>query len=157
MGSGRKSSLKILANFKYILGVFPLLPDWIVVILVWLQNPPTPLPTTARIRCVDALSEFFREFALPQTISLNSLNVGKFLWSGILKDCIKVQEKKKRIVVLCSSPRQNVKLGILEKLHTWGCVFLRARTGKFSLYFKKVHWRWIGRIRGMYNMKCKYE
>ena len=58
------------------------------------------------------------EFALPQTISLNSLNVGKFLWSGILKDCIKVQEKKKKIVVLCSSPRQNVKLSILEKLHT---------------------------------------
>ena len=45
----------------------------------------------------------------------------------------------------------------LEKLHTCGYVFLRARTGKFCLYFKKVHWRWIGRIRGTYNMKCKYE
>ena len=45
----------------------------------------------------------------------------------------------------------------LEKLHTCGYVVLRARTGKFSLYFKKVHWRWIGRIRGTYNMKCKYE
>ena len=30
----------------------------------------------------------------------------------ILKDCIKVQEKKKKIVILCSRPRQNVKLGI---------------------------------------------
>ena len=29
----------------------------------------------------------------------------------ILKDCIKVQEKKKKVVVLCSRPRQNVKLG----------------------------------------------
>ena len=38
------------------------------------------------------------------SILLNSLNVGKFLCSGILKDCIKVQEKKKKIVVLCSRP-----------------------------------------------------
>ena len=29
----------------------------------------------------------------------------------------------------------------LEKLHTCGYVFWRARTGEFSLYFKKVHWR----------------
>ena len=28
-----------------------------------------------------------------------------------LKDCIKVQEKKKKVVVFCSLPRQNVKLG----------------------------------------------
>ena len=27
-----------------------------------------------------------------------------------LKDCIKVQEKKKKVVVFCSRPRQNVKL-----------------------------------------------
>ena len=29
----------------------------------------------------------------------------------ILKDCMKVQEKKKKVVVLCSSPQQNMKLG----------------------------------------------
>ena len=29
----------------------------------------------------------------------------------ILKDCIKVQEKKKKVVVLCSRPRQHVNLG----------------------------------------------
>ena len=29
-----------------------------------------------------------------------------------LKDCIKVQGKKKKVVVLCSRPRQDVKLGI---------------------------------------------
>ena len=29
----------------------------------------------------------------------------------MLKDCIEVQEKKKKIVVLCSRPPQNVKLG----------------------------------------------
>ena len=32
-------------------------------------------------------------------------------WTLIPKDCIKVQEKKKKVVVLCSCPRQNVKLG----------------------------------------------
>ena len=37
--------------------------------------------------------------------------VGKFCRSLILKDCIKVQEKKKKIVVLCSPPGQNLKLG----------------------------------------------
>ena len=35
-------------------------------------------------------------------ISFNSSNVGEFVWSWILKDCIKVQEKQKRVVVLCS-------------------------------------------------------
>ena len=34
--------------------------------------------------------------------SFNSSNVGKSFWSWILKDCIKVQEKKKKVVVLCS-------------------------------------------------------
>ena len=32
----------------------------------------------------------------------------------ILKDCIKVQEKKKKVIVLCSRPPQNVKLGIFK-------------------------------------------
>ena len=45
------------------------------------------------------------------SISFNSLNVGKYFCSWILKDCIKVQEKKRQVVVLCSRPRQNVKLG----------------------------------------------
>ena len=35
--------------------------------------------------------------------------VGKFFSFG--KDCIKVQEKRKKVVVLCSRPRQNVELG----------------------------------------------
>ena len=43
--------------------------------------------------------------------SFNSLNVSKCFWSWILKDCIKVQEKKKKVFVFCSRPRQNVKLG----------------------------------------------
>ena len=32
-------------------------------------------------------------------------------FSLILKDCVKVQEKKKKVVVMCSRPQQNVKLG----------------------------------------------
>ena len=34
--------------------------------------------------------------------SFNSSNLGKSFWSWIQKDCIKVQEKKKKVVVLCS-------------------------------------------------------
>ena len=45
------------------------------------------------------------------SISFNSSSVGKLFWSWILKDCIKVQEKKKKVVVFCSRPQQNVKLG----------------------------------------------
>ena len=42
----------------------------------------------------------------PKT-SRHSLNVGKFCWSWILKDCTKVQEKtEKKVAVLCSRPRQ---------------------------------------------------
>ena len=57
------------------------------------------------------------EVVLPQTLSCLFHLVFffqmlvNFLGSGILKDCIKVQEKKKKIVVLCSRPRKIVKLG----------------------------------------------
>ena len=46
------------------------------------------------------------------SISFNSSNVDYFFWSSILKDRIKVHEKKKKVVALCSRPPQNVKLGI---------------------------------------------
>ena len=36
------------------------------------------------------------------SISFNSSKVGNLFWSWILKDCIEVQEKKKKVVVLCS-------------------------------------------------------
>ena len=45
------------------------------------------------------------------SIWFHSSNVGKFYYSWIVKDCIKVQEEKKKIVFFCSRPRQNVKLG----------------------------------------------
>ena len=57
-----------------------------------------------------------RCFKLYRTYSIlfNSSNVGKIFWRWILKDCIKVQEKKKKVVVLCSHPWQNVKLGTFK-------------------------------------------
>ena len=45
-------------------------------------------------------------------ISFSSSNVGKFFWSSFLKHCIVVHQKKEEVVVLCSRPAQNVKLGI---------------------------------------------
>ena len=44
------------------------------------------------------------------SISFNSLNVGKFCRSWILKDCIKFKEKKNK-VLLCSRPLRNMKIG----------------------------------------------
>ena len=35
----------------------------------------------------------------------------------MLKDCIEVQEKKKKVAILCSRLPQNVKLGILHDSH----------------------------------------
>ena len=37
-------------------------------------------------------------------------NFSNFFWSWILKDCIEVQEKKHKVVVLCLRSSQNVKL-----------------------------------------------
>ena len=54
-------------------------------------------------------SRFFKLYRTCSN-SFDSSNVGEFFWSWILKDSIKVQEKKKK-VVLCSRPRHNVKLG----------------------------------------------
>ena len=36
------------------------------------------------------------------SISFNSSNVANFFWSWILKDCIESQEKKIKVIVLCS-------------------------------------------------------
>ena len=62
------------------------------------------------------------EFAPPQTLSrafhliwFNSSNVGKLLWSWILKDCFKVREKEEKTVVFCSRPRKNVKTCVTAK------------------------------------------
>ena len=55
-------------------------------------------------RCVKLYGAYF--------ISFVSSNVGNDFWSLILKLCIKGQEKKEKVLVLCSSPPQNLKLGI---------------------------------------------
>ena len=53
-----------------------------------------------------------------------------FFWSWVLKDCIKVQLKKKKIAVLCSCPRQNV-------MHVQSCRF-----GNINLVlFCRSRWR----------------
>jgi len=52
-----------------------------------------------------------RERNRAYSISFNSYKCWQFFWSWILKDCIKFQEKKKKVVDMCSRPRQNVKLG----------------------------------------------
>ena len=63
------------------------------------------------------------EFALFQSlsrlfhlvlISFSSSNVGKLFWNWALEDWIKVQEKKKKVFVLCPRPPKNVKI---EKFH----------------------------------------
>ena len=40
------------------------------------------------------------------------VNVGIFFLNLVLYDCLEVQEKKKKVPVLCSRLPQNVKLGI---------------------------------------------
>jgi len=46
------------------------------------------------------------------SILFSSSNVDNFFWSWILKDCMEVQEKKKKVMVLHTPPPQNVKIGI---------------------------------------------
>ena len=58
-----------------------------------------------RLRCF----KLYRAYS----ISFTQSDVGKLFWSLLPKDSIKVQEKKKKLVVLCSRLWQNVKLGTL--------------------------------------------
>ena len=56
------------------------------------------------------------------SISFNSSNVGNFFGGELdSKNFIKVQEKKTKVVVLCSRPPQNVKLGIFTSLSCSDC------------------------------------
>ena len=43
---------------------------------------------------------------------VQSVKCWENVWSWTLKDCIEIQEKKMKVVVLCSRPPQNVKFGI---------------------------------------------
>ena len=37
---------------------------------------------------------------------------GNFFWNAIVKDCIEVQERKKKVVALCSRLPQKMKAGV---------------------------------------------
>ena len=52
-----------------------------------------------------------KKWTCTYSILFNSSNVDKFVWCWILNGCIKVQGKNKKVVVLCSHPQQNMKLG----------------------------------------------
>ena len=55
-------------------------------------------------------------------LNIPSFSVRQMLaiFSGVeLKECIGVQEKKKKVVVLCSHSPQNVKLGIFSTKKAW--------------------------------------
>ena len=71
------------------------------------------------------------------SISFNSSDVGEFYFNSIVKDCIKVQKKKKEVVVLCSRSVQNVKLREKREkvqknvMHVQSCCFANLRL----LYF----------------------
>ena len=55
-------------------------------------------------------SQCFKQYHA-YSISFSSSNVANIFWSWIIKDCIEVEETKKKVVVLCSRPQQTLKLG----------------------------------------------
>ena len=79
------------------------------------------------------------------SILFNSSNVGKFFWSWIPKDSIKVQEKKNKAVVLWSCLWQNVKLHVIvvqrrlrnvqkRLMHVQSCCFANLNPLLFSCF-----------------------
>ena len=69
---------------------------------------------------------------------------------GIVKDCIKVQEKKKEVVVLGSSPPKNVKLGIFRRSRAMTAKkSTKKRDARFAnlnqLLFCSFRWRRLRR------------
>ena len=49
----------------------------------------------------------------------------------MLKDCIKVQEKKKKVVVFCSRPRENVSCSHVRMAEKW----TKTRDARAKLFF----------------------
>ena len=58
-------------------------------------------------------SRYFKLYR-DNSISFNSSNVGNIFWNWVLIDCIEVQEKNKKFVVLSSRPTLKLKLGIFK-------------------------------------------
>ena len=87
--------------------------------------------------------ELYRAYS----ISFNSSNVGEFFWSWILKDCMTVHEKKKKVVVLSvpSSTKREIRhfhvvvvqrrLRNVQKrlMHVWSCCFANINLLLFCL------------------------
>ena len=97
-------------------------------------HPPSGSITTATATKT-SLKEWSRAasnlIALIPTPSIRQM-LAIFFWSLILKYFIEVQEKKKKVVVLCSGPPQNVKLGTFMP---WTC-----NDGKEMLLNKIKQW-----------------
>ena len=53
------------------------------------------------------------------SISFNTSNIGNFFWSWILKDCIKVQEKKKKNVVCVPVRNKTWNLALSRCSQVW--------------------------------------
>ena len=83
---------------------FPLEINWKASVTFSLRERGRRLrkPHEKNSRCF----KLYRAFS----ISFNSANTGEIFSSWILKDCIKVQGKKRKIAVLSSRPPQNLKL-----------------------------------------------
>ena len=65
------------------------------------SNKRTATATKVKSRCF----KLYRAYS----ISFNSSNVSNFFWTWILKDCIEVQKKKKKVVVLCLRPPRKIR------------------------------------------------
>ena len=97
-------------------------PYWLWLLFLFLhgqrENVPTSTVKLGSLATTTAkMNSRYLKLYHAYSISFNSSNVGIILfWSWILKDCIKVQEKKRKVVVLCwSRPRlRNVHKSVMD-------------------------------------------
>ena len=75
------------SSFFNISGIFALTVSWVI----------RELKQRRRWR----LRKRFLKSEVTYSMAFNLSNVGNFLWRWILKNCIEVQEKKKKVIVLC--------------------------------------------------------
>ena len=75
------------SSFFNISGIFALTVSWVI----------RELKQRRRWR----LRKRFVKSEVTYSMAFNLSNVGNFLWRWILKNCIEVQEKKKKVIVLC--------------------------------------------------------
>ena len=107
-----------------------------------------PLHTAAKTSHKNWICSHCPKLYRAYSISFNSSDVGKCFWSWILKDCIEVQEKKKKVAVLCSRSRtkreirhfqfvvvqgrqRNLQISVL---HVQSCCFAKSKPIAFLLF-----------------------